>query len=224
MTFRPKTLKDIKVYQDIHSVLSRFFPDRFIIAVYEHMRNNKEDRFDHVYLRDSLFVVRKLIANTRGLDLNDLKLAYGVISLIEAGRPFSKEKAYELSPGVSWTFLRLYASNVFGREELDFISKACKPLRPQSLRPSHTVTIQLLIHNTKHLTDVVNFRYQKLYEQFMEGRDPSTGEKDLHTRFLEYYGKDGLLWPSISDSAKMVYHGEISKFKRELETAVERNR
>ena len=219
---RPRTLKDIKVYQDIHSVLSRFVPDRFIAVLYEHMRDNKEDGFNHVYLRNSLMVVRKLIANTRGLNLNDLKLLYCTVALIESGRPLSKDKPYELSPGVSWLLLELHAKGRFSKDELSFISKNAKPLKPQTLRPSHHVVLQLLIHNTKQLTDVVNYQYQKLYDIFMEGRATQKTDKDPHQQFLDYYGAQGALWEAISDSAKLVYQSEISKFKRELESAVTR--
>lgn len=219
---RPRTLKDIKVYQDISVVLNRFVPERFISILYDHMRANQEDAFNHVYLRNSLFVMRKLISNTRGLSLSDLKLLYCTVALIEAGRPLTKDKPYELSPGVSWLFLDLYAKGRFTKDELSFISKNAKPLKPQTLRPSHQVVLQLLIHNTKQLTDVVTYQYQKLYDIFMEGRATQKTDKDPHQQFLDYYGAQGALWEAISDSAKLVYQSEISKFKRELESAVTR--
>lgn len=220
MANRPDTLKDMRVYQDIHSVLSEHFPDRFVQAVYDHMRDNEEDSFNHEYLRDSLFTMRRLIDNTDDLEPDDLKLLYCIITLIESGHPYTREKPYELSPGISWVFLRLYAPDVFSREDLTFISKSCKPLMPHSLRPSHRVKLQLLVHNTKHLTNVVHFKYQRLYDNFTGGANRRNPNDNLHELFLEYYGPNGNVWPAISDSAKRIFSTEVSKFKREVEAAV----
>jgi len=223
MTHRPETLKDLKVYQDIRSVLSDYFPERFISIIYNHMRDNDQDGFDHVYLRDSLFVMRRLIENTDDLEDGDPKLLYCIIALIEAGRPYTSEKPYELSPGISWVFLRLYAPDVFNREELTFISKSCKPLMPHSLRPSHRVKLQLMVHNTKRLTHIVNLKYKELYIDFMGGTHRPKENNNMHELFLEYYGPKGNIWATISDSAKRIFSTEVAKFKREVEAAVKGN-
>lgn len=224
MANRPDTLKDMKVYQDIRSVLSDHFPDRFISAIYDHMRDNEEDTFDHEYLRDSLFVMRRLISFTDDLEPDDPKLLYCVMALMESGRPYTRDKPYELSPGVSWVFLRLYAPEVFNRDDLAFISKSCKPIMPQTLRPSHRVKLQLLVHNTKQLTNVVNFKYQRLYDSFTGGTTRRNPNDNMHELFLEYYGPNGNIWPAISDSAKRIFSIEVSKFKREVEAAIKRIR
>lgn len=224
MASRPDTLKDMKVYQDIRTVLSDYFPERFITVICDHMRNNEEDSFDHEYLRDSLFVLRRLIENTEDLEPDDPKLLYGIMTLMEAGRPYTREKPYELSPGISWVFLRLYAPEVFSREDLAFISKSCKPLMPGSLRPSHRVKLQLLVHNTKHLTNVVHFKYQRLYDNFTGGRTRRNPDDNMDELFLEYYGPNGNVWPAISDSAKRIFSTEVGKFKREVEAAIKRIR
>jgi len=220
MVSRPNTLKDMKVYQDICSVLSEYFPERFVSAVYEHMRDNEEDTFNHEYLKDSLFVMRRLIDQTDDLSTEDLKLLYGITALIESGHPYTREKPYELSPGISWVFLRLYAPDVFSRDDLTFISKSCKPLMPHSLRPSHRVKLQLLVHNTKHLTNVVNFKYERLFDNFTGGSSRRDPNDNLPQLFLEYYGPNGNVWPAISDSAKRIFSTEVAKFKREVEAAV----
>lgn len=224
MVSRPDTLKDMKVYQDIRNVLSDYFPDRFISNIYDHMRGNEEDTFDHEYLRDSLFVMRRLIENTHDLEPSDIKLLYCVITMMESGRPYTRDKPYELSPGISWVFLRLYAPEVFSRDDLAFISKSCKPIMPQTLRPSHRVQLQLLIHNTKQLTNVVNFKYERLYDNFTGGKTRRNPEDNMHELFLEYYGPNGNVWPAISDSAKRIFSAEVSKFKREVKAAVNRIR
>lgn len=224
MVSRPDTLRDMKVYQDIHTVLSDYFPERFVSIICDHMRGNEEDSYDHEYLRDSLFVMQRLIGNSGGLELADIKLLYGIVALMESGRPYTRDKPYELSPGISWVFLRLYAPEVFDREDLAFISKSCKPLMPQTLRPSHRVQLQLLVHNTKQLTNVVNFKYQKLYDNFTGGKTRRNPDDNMHELFLEYYGPNGNVWPAISESAKLVFNAEISKFKREVQAAVKRIR
>lgn len=224
MASRPDTLKDMKVYKDIHGILSDYFPERFIATICDHMRGNEEDSFDHEYLRDSLFVLKRLITATGDLGPDDVKVLYGIMTLIESGRPYTKDKPYELSPGVSWVFLRLYAPEVFDREDLTFISKSCKPLMPQTLRPSHRVQLQLLIHNTKQLTNVVNFKYERLYDNFTGGRSRRNPSDNMHELFLEYYGPNGNVWPAISDSAKRIFSAEVSKFKREVEVAIKRIR
>jgi len=224
MVSRPDTLRDMKVFKDIHGVLSDYFPERFISIVFDHMRGNEEDSYDHEYLRDSLFVMQRLIGNSGGLELGDVKLLYGIVTLMEAGRPYTRDKPYELSPGISWVFLRLYAPEAFDREDLAFISKSCKPLMPQTLRPSHRVQLQLLVHNTKQLTNVVNFKYQKLYDNFTGGKIRRNPDDNMHELFLEYYGPNGNVWPAISGSAKLVFNAEISKFKREMPAAVKRIR
>lgn len=224
MVERPDTLKDMRVCKDIHSVLSAYFPDRFVSAIYEHMRDNEEDSYDHEYLRDSLLVMRRLIDNTNDLEPDDHKLLYCIIALIESGRPFTREKPYELSPGVSWVFLRLYAPGIFSRDDLAFISKSCKPLMPGTLRPSHRVKLQLMVHNTKQLTNVVHFKYDRLYDNFTGGRTRRNPDDNMHELFLEYYGPNGNVWPAISDSAKRIFSTEVSKFKREVEAAVKRIR
>lgn len=224
MASRPDTLKDMKVYQDIRSVLSPYFPERFISIICDHMRNNEEDSFDHEYLRDSLLVMRRLIAFTDDLEPDDIKLLYAIMTLMESGRPYTRDKPYELSPGVSWVFLRLYAPEVFSRDDLAFISKSCKPLMPQTLRPNHHVKLQLLVHNTKQLTNVVNFKYQRLYDNFTGGKSRRNPDDNMHELFLEYYGPNGNVWPAISDSAKGIFSTEVSKFKREVTAAVKRIR
>lgn len=224
MVSRPDTLRDMKVFKDIHGVLSNYFPERFISIVFDHMRGNEEDSYDHEYLRDSLLVMQRLIGNSGGLEPTDVKLLYGIVTLMESGRPYTRDKPYELSPGISWVFLRLYAPEVFDREDLAFISKSCKPLMPQTLRPSHRVQLQLLVHNTKQLTNVVNFKYQKLYDNFTGGKTRRNPDDNMHELFLEYYGPNGNVWPAISESAKLVFHTEISKFKREVQAAVKRIR
>lgn len=210
--------------KDVHGVLSTYFPDRFISAVYDHMRDNDEDSFNHEYLRDSLFVMRRLIECTDDLEPDDPKLLYGIMALMEAGHPYTRDKPYELSPGISWVFLRLYAPEVFSREDLAFISKTCKPLMPQSLRPSHRVKLQLMVHNTKHLTNVVHFKYQRLYDNFTGGKTRRNPDDNMHELFLEYYGPNGNVWSAISDSAKRIFSTEVGKFKREVEAAVKRIR
>lgn len=224
MVSRPDTLRDMKVYQDIHTVLSDYFPKRFVSIICDHMRGNEEDSYDHEYLRDSLFVMQRLIGNSGGLELADIKLLYGIVALMESGRPYTRDKPYELSPGISWVFLRLHAPEVFDREDLAFISKSCKPLMPQTLRPSHRVQLQLLVHNTKQLTNVVNFKYQKLYDNFTGGKTRRNPDDNMHELFLEYYGPNGNVWSAISESAKLVFNAEISKFKREVQAAVKRIR
>jgi len=221
---RPRTLKDIKVYQDIHNILSAYFPERFIAVVYDHMRENPYNSFDHEYLRNSLKVLDRLIDQTSGLEKTDCKLLYAIMSLTETGRPFTTEKPYELSPGISWLFLKIYAPEMFSHDELCFISRSCKPLMPQSLRPSPQVRLQLLVHNTRLLTNVVNFKYQELYDIFRGGvQQKERADKDLQ-EFLDYYGPQGNLWPAISGSAKRTFSYEVAKFKREVTTAVTRNR
>lgn len=224
MSNRPDTLKDMRVFKDIHGVLSAYFPDRFISAIYEHMRENEEDSFNHEYLRDSLLVMQRLIESTDDLEPDDPKLLYCIITMMESGRPYTKDKPYELSPGISWVFLRLYAPEVFGRDDLAFISKSCKPLMPGSLRPSHRVKLQLLVHNTKYLTNVVNFKYERLYDNFTGGKTRRNPDDNMFELFLEYYGPNGNVWPAISDSAKRIFSAEVSKFKREVEAAVKRIR
>lgn len=55
------TLKDLKIHREITNVIGPYLPNSFINAIFNHMKNNKEDLYDHVYLKDSLTVADKLI-------------------------------------------------------------------------------------------------------------------------------------------------------------------
>lgn len=215
------TLKDIKLRQDITVILSPYFSDGFINAVHHHMKNNDQDGYDHEYLRNSLKVAEAIMRN-QGEELSeqDQRLVYAIVALFESGHPLTSLYAYDASPGVAWMFLRLYAYNLFTHDELRFITQSCKPLNPQSLRPSARTRLQLVVHNTKRLTDVVNQNYEKIYDEFLEHHYKGITLIEVQKLFMAHYGPTGNLWETISDSAKGIFASEISLFKRKIKTVI----
>ena len=213
------TLKDIKLYEDIKGILANRLPDDFVASVFNHMQRNNEDLFNHQYLRDSLWTAQRLIAHDNFTE-HEQTLIYAVVMLLESGHPLTRDYPYEASPGVGWLYLRTYTADLFSRDELHFITSSCKPLKPQTLRPSWSTRIQLVIHNTKRLTDIVCQNYNKVYREFVSSRNKLVPSTEMDKLFLEYYGHGGNIWGSISDSAKAVFSLEISLFKREIHTAI----
>jgi len=220
MEAQTKTLRDIKLHQDITLVLEPYLPENFINAVFNHMKNNEEDLYDHTYLRDSLFVAQRLINAEKAISEHDKRLVYAIIALMETGHPLTRDYPYEASPGVGWMYLRLYANTVFNREEERFITQSCRPLKPQTLKPSVRLRVQLIVHNTQRLTDVVNQRYEKLYKTFVEDHNRLASPEDIKRLFLEHYGRGGNLWRTVSDSAMAVFATDIDLFKREVGSAI----
>lgn len=220
MDAQTKTFREIKLHQDITLVLEPYFPQPFINVVFNHMKNNTEDEYNHVYLRDSLFVAQRLMKQETTFTEHDKALVYAIVALLETGHPLTKDYPYDASPGVAWMFLRLYAHEVFNREELRFITQSCRPLKPQTLKPTGWVRLQLVVHNTQRLTDVVNLRYEKLYRTFLDDHDKLTPSEALDDLFLAHYGPSGNLWAAVSESAKQLFAAEIALFKRDLKLAI----
>jgi len=215
------TLRDMTLCREIHEILSPYFREGFINVVIQHMRSNDEDDYDHKYLRDSLKVAEALINNeATQFSEHDKSLVYAIVALFETGHPLTSLYPYDASPGVAWMFLRLHAHQVFSKEEQRFITQSCKPLNPQSLRPSFRTRLQLVVHNTKRLTDVVNQNYQKVYDEFLERHYRGTSLEEVQNLFMDYYGPTGNLWETISDSAKGVFASEISLFKRKIKSVL----
>lgn len=211
----------MKLRQDITLVLGPYFPDGFINAVHHHMKCNDQDSYDHEYLRNSLKVAEAIMSNERGdLSEHDQRLVYAIVALFESGHPLTSLYAYDASPGVAWMFLRLYAYNLFTHEELRFITQSCKPLSPQSLRPSARTRLQLVVHNTKRLTDIVHQNYAKIYKEFTRHHGDGTTTEQLNKLFMDYYGPTGNIWGTISDSAKDIFASEIFLFKRKIKTVM----
>lgn len=220
MDAQTDTLKDIKLHQDITYILEPFFPEAFINVLYNHMKSNQEDLYTHVYLRDSLFVAQRLIKADERFTHHEQALIYAIVALLESGRPLTKDYPYDASPGVAWMFLRLYARECFNRDELRFITQSCKPLKPQTLKPNQWVRLQLVVHNTQRLTDVVNQRFSKLFEQFRYDHDRLIKPDQLVAGFLAHYGPKGNLWGAISESAKQLFAVEIASFKRDVTSTI----
>lgn len=215
------TLKDITLRREIEEILSPHFREGFIDTVFKHMKGNDEDDYDHKYLRDSLKVAEALIHNeATQFTEHDKSVVYAIVALFETGHPLTSLYPYDASPGVAWMFLRLYAHSSFSKEELRFITQSCKPLNPQSLRPSSRTRLQLVVHNTKRLTDVVSQNYQKIYDEFLERHYRGTSLAEVQKLFMDYYGPTGNLWETISDSAKGVFASEISLFKRKVKSVI----
>lgn len=213
------TLKDIQLQKDVELVLGPYFPDGFINAVIRHMKKNDEDRYDLEYLRNSLRVAERLIKEEE-LTEHDKRLVYAIVALFETGHPLTSLFPYDASPGVAWMFLRLYANDSFSKDELRFITRSCKPLNPQSLRPSIQTRLQLVVHNTKRLTDIVNQEYQKIYEEFALHHLHGITLSKFDELFMSHYGPAGNIWETISYSAKDIFASEISLFKRKIKTVI----
>ena len=210
------TLKDLKIHREITNVIGPYLPNGFINAIFNHMKNNKEDLYDHVYLKDSLTVADKLIHKSGDFTHTDKKLSFAIVALLESGRPLTRLYPYEASPGVAWMLLRLHAPTSFDKDELKFITQSCKPVYPKTLRPCVYTKIRLVVHNTQKLTDVVFQRYKKLYHEFIENNNRIDPNQEMDELFIDYYGPSGNLWGAVSYSALILFSSEISLFKREI--------
>lgn len=214
------TLKDMRLHQDIVNILGNRFPDVLVTAVFTHMQKNDEDLYNHQYLRDSLSVANRLIDHDGNFTEHDKTLAFAIVLLMETGHPLTRDYPYDAAPGMGWYYLRMHARSLFNRDELRFITQSLRPLKPQTLRPSWSTRIQLVVHNTKRLTDIVCQNYNKVYREFVSSHNKLVQSTELDDLFLSYYGHNGSLWDAISDSAKGVFASEISLFKREIISAI----
>ncbi|MNM18519.1 hypothetical protein D3C81_288120 [compost metagenome] len=221
MNANTETLKDIKLLDSINEILGGRFPERFVHAVYNHMKANTEDAYDHQYLRDSLHVANFLMRRTAEFDEHERNMAYAVIMLIEIGHPITSHYPYEASPGTAWYFLRMYANGMFNKEEERFITQSCKPLKPTTVRLNSYTKIQSVVYNTQKVTDIVSQNYQKIYNTFVDSHNKLMGRKELNDLFWSTYGPQGNIWEAISDSAKGIFASEIALFKREVGSVIE---
>lgn len=211
-----KTLGEIKLLSDIKLILGGRIPTDLVHKVFNHLKHNHQDGYDHYYLLDSLNVAKRLIDHQDNLTEHDVLLIYTIILLLETGRPITKRHPYEVSPGVGWMFLRYYADGIFTPEDERFISQSCRPIKADTIRMSSYTFVELVIHTTKRLTDVVNQKYQKLYDEFAVLTGLSPCSKKLNKAFLEEYGPKGNLWDGFTTSTKDIFALEISNFKKKV--------
>lgn len=213
------TLRDIRTHKDILDILHGHLPLSFINAVFNHMQSNQEDNYDHIYLKNYLKVVDRIIkAGT--FEVHDKRLCYALACLMEAGRPLTKDYPYEVVMGVAWGLLRGYASELFDADDIYFISKSCKPVTPVSLRPSVNTRIILVCYEASHLAQVVGQNHRLLYLNFISKESPYATSAELDKKFLERYGEDGTLWDLVSDETLELFESEISVFKNDLTKVV----
>lgn len=221
MDARTESLKDIKVLDGIKRELGERFPEPFVHAVFNHLKANREDAYDHSYLLDSLSVANTLMRRQSEFTEDERRLVLAIVMLVESGHPVTSLYPYDVAPGVAWYFLRTYANGLFNREEEHFISQNCRPVRPLALRLNPNTRVQLVVGNTKKLTDIVNQNYKKIYDEFVLNHNRLAQGEKLKELFWDTYGPKGNIWEAISDSAKGIFASEIALFKREVGSIIE---
>lgn len=221
MDANTETLKDIKLLEGIKDILGDRFPEAFVHKVFNHMKGNQEDRYDHQYLKDSLLVASKLMRRTGDFSEHERTLVFAVVLLMESGHPSTAQYPYEAAPGTAWYFLRMYANGLFNKDEERFITQSCKPIKPATIRLNTFTPLQVVIYQTHKLTDIVSQNYRKLYEQFVADHNKLLKGKQLNDLFWQIYGPQGNIWEAISDTAKGIFASEIALFKKEVGSVIE---
>jgi len=220
MTIEMVTLKDTELLESVKAIVKGRLPTLFVEAVFTHMKNNKEDEYDHKYLKDSLFVANLLMRRAAEFDEHERKVVFALVMLLEIGHPITSVYPYDAAPGVAWYFLRTYADGVFSTDDERFITQNCRPQRTSSLRLNTFIKMQLVASNTKKLTDIVGQNYEKVYNEFVRNHNRLATGKKLDELFWSIYGPTGNLWGGISDAAKGIFASEISLFKKNLNSTL----
>lgn len=215
--------KDYDTFSELLSIAGPYLPLNFIVAVFKHMKETRDSGYDQVFLLNAIRITRRLAA-IQELSQEELSITYAIVFLMEMGHVYSDEFPYEVSPGLTYVFLKEHAPNFFNQVDARFVSRSCRPVYPHSLKLSDRVRITVLVHNVRTLTDVVHPNPAKLVTVFVKAnKDPSATDNDdpididewvtgLANKFTERYGYKGSVWNAVSQGAKEVYQEEIHRF------------
>lgn len=215
--------RDYDTFSELLSITGPYLPMNFIIAVFQHLRTVQTGDYDHVFLLNAIRITRQL-SSRQELTQEELAMTYAIVFLMEIGHAYSEEFPYEVSPGLTYPFLKQHAPGFFNSVDERFISRSCRPVYPHSLKLSDRTRITILVHNVRTLTDVVYPNPAKLVTVFVKAnKDPSAADNEdpinieewvnsLAVKFTDRYGYKGSIWNAVSNGAKEVYREEIHKF------------
>jgi hypothetical protein len=215
--------KDFNAFSELLAITGPYLPMNFIIAIFQHLRECKQGDYDHIFLINAIRLTRRLSIK-QDLTQDELAIAYAIIFLMETGHAYSDDFPYEVSPGLTYSFLKQHALGFFNPVDERFISRSCRPVYPHSMKLSDRTRITILVHNVRTLTDVVYPNPAKLVTVFVKAnKDPSAVDNDepinieewvgaLAEKFTARYGYKGTIWNAVSSGAKEVYREEIHKF------------
>lgn len=215
--------RDFDTFSELLSIVGPYLPLDFIIAAFQHLRSTPVNDFDHVFLLNAIRITRQL-SSKQDLTQHELAITYAIVLLMETGHTYSNDFPYEVSPGLTYPFLKINAPGFFNAVDTRFISRSCRPVYPHSLKLSDRTRITILVHNVRSLVDVVYPNPAKLVTVFVRAnKDPSAADNDdpldlekwvdgLAGKFTARYGYKGSIWNAVSQGAKEVYQEEIHKF------------
>ena len=215
--------KDFETFSELLSITGPYLPMNFVIAAFQHLRQVQMGDYDHVFLLNAIRLTRQL-SSRQELTQDELSIAYAIVFLMETGHAYSAEFPYEVSPGLTYPFLKQHAPGFFNAVDERFISRSCRPVYPHSMKLSDRTRITILVHNVRTLVDVVYPNPAKLVTVFVKAnKDPSAVDNDdpidieewvdsLAAKFTGRYGYKGSIWNAVSQVAKEVYREEIHKF------------
>lgn len=217
-------LKELRAFSDLLAHTGQHLPLDFITGMFDFHKKNSKDGEGHYQLVKAIKTVSKLIDPAIISD-QDIALTYAIIFLSNTGEVFSDEVPYEVSAGLTFVLLRKFIPGFFTGADARFISVNCRPIYPQSLKLSLRVKIQLLIHSTRVLTDIVHGGVEKIVRdyvqsdkeslRYLDNEGPAIGEwsESLAVKFEKRYGTNGSIWDTLPRSVMEVYYENIQIIK-----------
>lgn len=220
--------KDCVALQTVLNIASGYLPLDFLLCIFQHMRKQKGNNYDHHFLANA-FTLTEQLSGGQPLTARELELTYAIVALMESGHVYSEEYPYDVSNGLAYQFLKDHAGEVFNAGDRRLIARYCRPVYPHSLKPNDHTSIILLSHNVRRLVDVVFPDTEQFVKHFVKQNISVGAEKrfkpveasewidSLVEKFKALYGFQGSLWGTLSHGPKETYSKEVYTFQANAE-------